>query len=194
MISREILNILAKRGRVEIIRTLKSYPGRDFTINELARTARIPTMTTWRTVKDLKRSALIRARKVGNSVIVSMTEDREKLRMLRLIPDTDPQRVAATNFSKMLAEHDWVSECRLFGSIGRGEYSPGDEVDVAVVYREDRIREEEARAKAREIAETLKQETNITVVPMCVPSKEMSRKGGLAAELRDKEVVFRRQE
>ena len=194
MISREILNILAKRGRVEIIRTLKSYPGRDFTINELARTARIPTMTTWRTVKDLKRSALIRARKVGNSVIVSMTEDREKLRMLRLIPDTDPQRVAATNFSKMLAEHDWVSECRLFGSIGRGEHSPGDEVDVAVVYREDRIREEEARAKAREIAETLKQETNITVVPMCVPSKEMSRKGGLAAELRDKEVVFRRQE
>ncbi len=192
MISREILSILARRGRVEIIRTLKSYPGRDFTINELARTARIPTMTTWRTVNDLKKSGLVRARKVGNSVIVSITDDRDRLRMLRLIPDTDPQRVAAATYSRLLADHDWVTECRLFGSIGRGEHSPGDEVDVAVIFREDRIQESEARAKAKDIADALKGETNITIVPLCVPSKEMSRKGGLAAELRDKEVVFRR--
>jgi predicted nucleotidyltransferase/predicted transcriptional regulator len=194
MISREILMILSKRGRVEIIRTLKSYPGRDFTINELARTARIPTMTTWRAVKDLKGAGFVRARKVGNSMIVSITEDREKLRMLRLIPDTDPQRVAATTYSRLLAEHDWVSECRLFGSIGRGEHSPGDEVDVAVIFREDLIQEGDARTKAREAAEALRGDTNITIVPMCVPSKEMSRKGGLAAELRDKEVVYRREE
>jgi len=192
MISREILTTLAKRGRVEIIRTLKSYPGRDFTINELARTARIPTMTTWRTVKDLKKSGFVSARKVGNSVIVSITDDREKLRMLRLIPDTDPQRVAALTYSKLLAEQDWVSECRLFGSIGRGEHAPGDEVDIAVVFREDIIPEGEARTKAKSIADSLKGETNITIVPMCVPLKEMSRKGGLAAELRDKEVVFSR--
>jgi len=194
MISREILITLAKRGRVEIIRTLKSYPGRDFTINELARTAQVPTMTAWRTVKDLKESGFIRVKKVGNSAIVAITEDREKLRTLRLIPDTDPQRVAAITYSRTLAEYDWVSEGRLFGSIGRGEHSPGDEVDVAVIFRDDRIHEDEARSRAKEIAETIKASTNITIVPLCVPSKEMSRKGGLAAELRDKEVIFRRQD
>jgi hypothetical protein len=94
----------------------------------------------------------------------------------------------------MLAAHDWVSECRLFGSIGRGEHSPGDEVDVAVIFREDMIAEGEARSMAKDIAESLKGETNITIVPLCVPLRDMSRKGGLAAELRDKEVVFRRED
>jgi hypothetical protein len=30
------------------------------------------------------------------------------------------------------------------------------------------------------------------VVPLCISGKEMSRKSGLATELRDKEVIFRR--
>lgn len=184
--------ILAKRGRVEIIRTLKSYPGDDFTINDLARKAQVPTMTTWRAVKDLKKAGFVHARKVGNSVVISITEDRDRLRLLRMIPETDPQRVAALAYSRRMGEFDWVSECRLFGSIGRMEHAPGDEVDVAVVYKEDVINEEEARSKAREVAESLLAESNISVVPLCVPSKEMSRKGGLAAELRDKEIIFAR--
>ena len=192
MISHDILMTLARRGRVEIIRTLKSFPGRDFTINELARTAHLPTMTAWRTVRDLKKSGFVRARKVGNSVVVSMTEDRERLRVLKLIPDTDPQRVAAVTYSRLLATKGWVAECRLFGSIGRGEHSPGDEVDVAVIFNEE-ISEEEAKAEAKAAAEIVRADTNVVIVPLCVASKEMSKKGGLAAELRDKEVVFRRQ-
>jgi len=194
MISHEILMTLARSGRVEIIRTLKSYPGRDFTINELARTARVPTMTAWRTVRDLRKSGFVRTRRVGKAVVVSFTEDREKLRVLRLIPETDPQRVAALAYARMLSEKDWVAECRLFGSIGRGEHSPGDEVDVAVIYREENITEDEARSAAKREAETIRADTNIAIVPLCVPSREMSRKGGLAAELRDKEVIFRRPE
>lgn len=194
MISRDILVTLARRGRVEIIRTLKSYPDRDFTINDLARKAQVPTMTAWRAVTDLKKAGFVRARKVGNSVIVKVTEDKERLRILRMIPDTDPQRVAALTYSKRLALHDWVSECRLFGSIGRGEHAPGDEVDVAIVYKDDAIAEIEARAKAKELADSLFAETNIAVVPLCVPEREMSRKGGLAAELRDKEIIFARNE
>jgi len=193
VISRDILCTLARRGRIEIIRTLKSYPARDFTINELARAARIPTMTAWRAVAELKSAGFVRARKVGNATVVSITEDRDRLRTLRLIPETDPQRVAAVAFAERLAEHAWVSECRLFGSIGRGEHAPGEEVDVAVVFRDDEVSEEIARTKARDLAETIRLETNVVIVPMCVPSKEMSRRGGLAAELRDKEIVFRRQ-
>ncbi len=193
MISRDILMILARRGRVEIIRTLKSYPGEGFTINDLSRKSRVAAMTTWRAVRELKKAGFVKARKVGNSIIVSMADDKERLRLLRLIPETDPQRVAAIAYASQVSEYGWVDECRLFGSIGRGEHSPGDEVDVAVVYREDEIAEEEARERARDIAEKIRLDANIAIVPLCVPLKEMSRKGGLAAELRDKEIIFRRQ-
>jgi predicted nucleotidyltransferase len=192
LISAELIAVLAKKGRIELIRTLKAFPERDFTINELAKVSGVPTMTTWRAVKELKKSGFVRTRKVGNAVSVTMTDDREKLRTIRLVPETDPQRSAAIHFAKKLSQNDWVDECRLFGSIGRGEHAPGDDVDVAVIYSDDSVTAEQAKDRANEYAKQVKSETNVGVVPLCISSKEMSRRGGLATELRDKEIIFRR--
>lgn len=192
MISAELIGVLAKKGRIEMIRTLKAFPERDFTINEAAKAAGIPTMTAWRAVKDLKRVGMVKTRKVGNATSVAITDDRERLKTLRLVPETDPQRSAALAFAKRLGRNDWVQECRLFGNIGRGEHAPGDDVDVAVIFSEELIQAEQAKEQASEIASQLKQETNVFVVPLCISSKEMARKGGLATELRDKEVILRR--
>lgn len=193
MLSAELISVLAKRGRIDIIRTLKAFPGRDFTINELARVSKVPTMTVWRSVRDLKGIGLVRTRKFGNSTSVALTEDRDKLRSLRLVPDTDPQRTAARVFAMRLSENIWTSEFRLFGSIGRGEHSPGDEVDVAVVYDDGHISEGDAKSEAARVADEVRAETNVAIVPLCIAQREMARKGGLAAELRDREVIWRRQ-
>lgn len=192
MLSRGTIEILARRGRIDIIRTLKSYPERDFTINELAKTAKVPTMTAWRAVRELRKSGFVRTRRVGNALSVKITDDREKLRVLRLIPETDPQRTAALSFASKLGHNPWLVECRLFGSIGRGEHSPGDEVDVAVVYDDTATSEEAAKAAGADLAKAIGTETNVTIVPFTVALKEMGRKGGLAAELRDKEVIYKR--
>lgn len=192
MISSELIGILAKKGRIELIRALKAFPDRHFTINELARTSDVPTMTTWRAVKDLQKSGFVKTRKVGNAISVRITDDRDKLRTIRLVPETDPQRSAAVLFAKRLGQNQWVEECRLFGNIGRGEHAPGDDVDVAVIYSEANMTAEQARETAAEFAALVKSETNVSVVPLCISSKEMSRRGGLATELRDKEVIFRR--
>lgn len=191
MLSKEVLRTLAKSGRIDLIRTLKAYPDRDFTVNELARTARVPTMTAWRAVKELKRAGLVKTRKVGNATSVKITDDRERLRTLRMIPETDPQRGAALDFASRLGESPWLRECRLFGSIGRGEHSPGEEVDVAVVYDDQAVNEPEAREAASALAKSVMAETNVTIVPFTIALKEMGRKGGLASELRDKEVIWK---
>jgi predicted nucleotidyltransferase len=191
MLSKEVLRTLAKSGRIDLIRTLKAYPDRDFTVNELARTARVPTMTAWRAVKELKRAGLVKTRKVGNATSVKITDDRERLRTLRMIPETDPQRGAALDFASRLGESPWLRECRLFGSIGRGEHSPGEEVDVAVVYDDQAVNEPEAKEAASALAKSVMAETNVTIVPFTIALKEMGRKGGLASELRDKEVIWK---
>lgn len=192
MLSAELISILARKGRIDVIRTLKAFPDRAFTINELAKVANVPTMTTWRAVKDLKKVEVVRTRRFGNAISVSMTDDRERLRALRLVPDTDPQRSAARLFAAKLSHNPWTSELRLFGSIGRGEHSPGDEVDVAVVFDDGRISEAEAKSETGLAADEIKAETNVTIMPLCIAQKEMSRKGGLAAELRDREVIWKR--
>ncbi|OGS56889.1 MAG: hypothetical protein A3K60_01690 [Euryarchaeota archaeon RBG_19FT_COMBO_56_21] len=192
LISRDLLMILARRGRIEVIRTLKSFPDRDFTINELARTAKVPAMTTWRAVKELKKLGVVRTRKIGNSTSVTITEDRERLRTLRMVPDTDPQRAAARQYAQALGKEPWMTEARLFGSIGRGEHAPGDEVDIAIIFDDALVSEQDAKARAADAAQAVKNETNVTIVPLCVALKDMSRKGGLAAELRDKESIWSR--
>ncbi len=192
MISREMLQILARKGRVEVIRTLKAFPENDFTINELSRVAKIPAMTAWRGVRELKAAGVVRTRTVGNSISIRLSDDHEMLRTLRLIPDTDPQRTAAKRYAEILGKNSWLMECRLFGSIGRGEHAPGEEVDVAVIYDEMVVAEAQARESSAVTASQVKSETNVTIAPMCVPRKEMTRKGGLAAELRDKEIVWSR--
>lgn len=192
MLSAEMISILAKKGRIDIIRTLKAFPDRDFTINELAKASKVPAMTTWRSVKDLSKAGIVRTRKFGNAISISITEDREKLRVLRLVPDTDPQRSAAKVFAAKLSQHSWISEFRLFGSIGKGEHSPGEEVDVAVIYDDSRTSEADAKSEASLAADEVKSETNVTIMPLCIAQKDMARKGGLAAELRDREVIWRR--
>lgn len=192
MLSSETIRILARRGRIELLRTLRAYPDRDFTVNELARLSGIAPMTTWRAVAELKKAGFVRTRRIGNAIIVRITEDRDALRILRLVPETDPQRSAAKAFAQVLRELPWSRECRLFGSVSRGEHAPGDEVDVAVVYDDSMVSELEARKTASEIAQKIKAETNVTIVPLCVAGRDMARKGGIAAELRDKEIVWQR--
>jgi len=192
MMDQGLLVILARRGRIDIIRTLKSFPDRDFSINELARASGVPTMTTWRAVNELKGAKVINVRRVGNVRSVRITSDGSKLKMLRLVEDTDPQKASARMFAHQISENDWATECRLFGSIGRGEHIPGEEVDIAVVYDERLATEETVKEVVAQVARRLHEETNVTVVPLCVSMKDMARRGGLAAELRDKETVWAR--
>ncbi|UCE81403.1 MAG: nucleotidyltransferase domain-containing protein [Methanobacteriota archaeon] len=191
-LSQDVLAILARRGRIDVVRTLKSFPDTDFSINELARAAGVPVMTTWRAVNELKGAKIVKVRKVGNVRSVRITTDASTLRMLRLVEETDPQKAAARSFANMVSRNDWAMECRLFGSISRGEHIPGEEVDIAIVYDDGLASEEEAKATVARISERVLNETNVTVVPLCISTKEMSRKGGLAAELRDKETIWSR--
>jgi len=190
-LSRALIETLAKSGRIEILRTLKAHHDRQFTVNELSRTAGVPVMTTWRAVRDLKSVGLVRTRKVGNCLAVSITEDHAALRALKVVPDTDPQKAGALSFAKALAVHPWLVECKLFGTVGRGDHRPGEEVDVAVVYDDD-TPEETVRAESSRTAEDIREATGVSVVPLCVPSREMGRRGGLGSELRDKETIWER--
>jgi predicted nucleotidyltransferase len=194
LIDHDLLEVLARRGRVQLIRTLKSFPDRDFTINELSRASGVPTMTTWRAVDDLRRLTIVKVRKVGNAKAVRITGDEQKLRLLRLIEDTDPQKAAARRFASLISGLDWAVECRLFGSIGRGEHLPGEEIDIAVVFDDRAVSEQDAKATARATASEVKDETNVSVVPLCISVRDMGRKGGLASELRDKETIWSKKE
>jgi predicted nucleotidyltransferase len=191
-LTREFLKVLAGRGRVEIVRTLRAFPEREFTINGVARAAEVPVMTAWRAVRDLKAIGLVRTRRIGNATVVSLADDADRLRALRMLPEADPHKDAARMFAEEISGEAWAEECRLFGTVARGEHLPGEEVDIAVVYDGEAAGEEAVREHAQELSHRILGRTNVAIAPLCIEKKEMGRRGGLAAELRDKEVLWRR--
>jgi len=192
VLSRQLVEALAKSGRIEIVRTLKAQHDRSYTINELSRASGVPVMTTWRAVNELKGVGLVKTRRIGNAIAVTLSEDRELNRLLKLLPEVDPHRAAAEAYSKELSSNDWLVECKLFGAVGRGEHGPGEDVDVAVVYDDTKASEDDVRNLAAVAAEKMKERSGMTVAPLCVSAKQMSKKGGLASELRDKETIWPR--
>jgi len=191
-LTRDLLKVLAGSGRVEILRTLRAFPEDEFTVNGIARAAGVPVMTAWRATRDLKAVGLIRTRRVGNATVVSLTSDAEKLRVFRVLPEADPHKDAARMFADEVSGEPWAEECRLFGTVARGEHMPGEEVDVAVVYDGTVAGEEAVRSRAQEVSHAVLRKTNVAIAPLCIEKKEMGRRGGLAAELRDKEVLWRK--
>jgi len=191
-LTRDLLKVLASRGRVEILRTLRAFPEDEFTVNGIARAAGVPVMTAWRATKDLKAVGLIRTRRIGNATVVSLTSDVDRLRVLRVLPEADPHKDAARMFVDQVSGEPWAEECRLFGTVARGEHLPGEEVDVAVVYDGTVANEEAVRGRVQAVSRTVLARTNVAIAPLCIEKREMGRRGGLAAELRDKEVLWRK--
>jgi ribonuclease PH len=76
--------------------------------------------------------------------------------------------------------------------MARGDHSPGEEVDIAVIYDDASTSEAQVKAAAVQTATSLKEKTNISVVPFCISRSEMGRRGGLGSELRDKETIWKR--
>lgn len=188
-----LISALARSGRIDIIRTLKQYPERHFSINELARTSRIPVMTCWRAVKELQEQGLVDIEEISNSKIISLISTPDLNRLLRQIPDSDPHRYAGMQFSKNLQNVPGILEARLFGRVAKGDHTPDSEVDIAVVYDDITISREDVAAHIDRIAKEIQMLTGVDISPHLIRKDHLDQGRGFAAELRDKETIWKRE-
>jgi len=187
-----LISALARRGRIDIIRTLRQNPNSKLSINDLSRISRVPIMTCWRAVKELERLKILDIERVANSSIVTLSMSGELMRFLRQIPDSDPHRYAAIQFSHRMEDIPGISQTRLFGKVAKGDHAADSEADIAVVYDHIMISSEDATAHIARIADDIEATTGTRVVPHLVRMDHLEQARGFAAELRDKEIIWKR--
>lgn len=187
-----LISALARRGRIDIIRTLRQNPNRKLSINDLSRASRVPIMTCWRATKELEQLELLEIERVANSSIVTLRMTGDLMRFLRQIPDSDPHRYAAIQFSQRMEEVPGISQTRLFGKVAKGDHAADSEADIAVVYDHMMISSEDATAHIARIAHEIESTTGTRVVPHLVRMDHLEQGRGFAAELRDKEILWKR--
>jgi hypothetical protein len=125
---------LGKAGRVETLDFFLAHPRRRLTINELARTAKLPVATAWRAVQDLSDLGLVLVDRIGNAAIVRLNEGSPATRALQALEVPDPQTMAFESFREHVRRSVPRVTVSLFGSVDRGDAKPSSDVDAHVVY------------------------------------------------------------
>ncbi|MDI6708897.1 MAG: nucleotidyltransferase domain-containing protein [Candidatus Thermoplasmatota archaeon] len=168
-----VLDVLGRKSAREIIYIFQKYPRREFTINELAREAKVPVMSCWRAVKDLERLGVVTTRKIGKSTAVTLNSDSIILKSLTKL--VDPYWKAAEDFAKSVAKIKGVKFCYLFGSVAKGAHKPGSDVDVAVIYDNSILSEKALDNATTEIMSELLEKMRMKVIPLWLTTKEFEK-------------------
>ena len=71
----EAFELLKYKGARRLFETLIRFRGRQFTINELAKTAALPFTTTWKILKKFEIAGIIETTLIGRSRIISYKEN-----------------------------------------------------------------------------------------------------------------------
>lgn len=130
----EALQLIKYSGSRKMLETLVRFPNRQFTINELAKVAEVPFVSTWRLVKMWEPAGLIETGRVGRSITVKLRKSDYLDSILTLLKiSKSPQSFTVHALRDLLAKETAVKEAYLFGSVARGGETLASDIDVALL-------------------------------------------------------------
>ena len=120
-----------KRSR-ELLSPLLEFPKRKFTINELAKYAKVPFGTAWNTIRDWEATGVVQTEKVGRAIAVTLGGGPylEIVKKMVEMPPS-PQRLALPSIISRM-RGGGVREAYLFGSVAKGTEKPESDIDLAI--------------------------------------------------------------
>ncbi|MFA6328623.1 MAG: nucleotidyltransferase domain-containing protein [Candidatus Micrarchaeia archaeon] len=132
----EAFELLTYKGARQLFGTLRAFPQRQFTINELAKTARLPFTTTWKLVQKFERASIVEVALVGKSRAVKYRKSPFSgviEGILRL--SVSHQALSIPALRRLLKAKTGISSAYLFGSVASGQERLESDVDVALLIK-----------------------------------------------------------
>lgn len=130
----EAFELLTYKGAKPLFDTLRKYPARQFTINELAKSAGLPFTTTWKLVQKFQRADIIELGKLGKSRIVKCKDSPFSKRLADILKlSISPQALSLPELKRILKEKKAVREAYLFGSVASKKENLESDIDVALL-------------------------------------------------------------
>ncbi len=130
----DAVELLSYSGARELFLTLRAYPKRQFTINELSKTARLPFTTTWKLVRKFELAQIVEVSTIGKSRAVGYKESPySKLVSDILKMSVSPQTLALPELKRILRAKKGVLEAYLFGSVALKKEKLESDIDIALL-------------------------------------------------------------
>lgn len=129
----EALELLTHKGARPLFETLQTYPRRQFSINALSKTAKLPFTSTWKLVQKFERAHIVDVTPIGKSRVVQYQDTPySKLVATILRMSVSTQALSLPELKRILREKEAVKEAYLFGSVAIKKEKLESDIDVAL--------------------------------------------------------------
>jgi len=130
----DAVELLSFKGSRKIFETLRAYPKRQFSINELSKAAGVPFSTCWKLVGMFEKSQVASAATIGNTRAVSYKESPFSALVAKILHlSASVQTLSLSGLKRELRGKKGLKEAYLFGSVAAGNETLESDVDVALL-------------------------------------------------------------
>ena len=161
----EAFELLKYKGARRLFETLIRFRGRQFTINELAKTAALPFTTTWKILKKFEIAGIIETTLIGRSRIISYKENEfSKLLKEILKLSKSPQRLSLKELKRILRKKKQIKEAYLFGSVAIGKERLESDIDIGLLLRK--------HFDLHTLLSEMHEKYSVTIIPLTFDDKD----------------------
>jgi len=133
------LGLVKGTGRAALLGKLAEFPGRQFTIRELAIAAGVPYASAWLAVRDWMEAGVVSFSRVGKATVVALRSAAYARKLLGAVAVPSVQSEAAAWLGKKLGKEKGVSRAVVFGSVAEGREKWESDLDLAVVAKDKKV-------------------------------------------------------
>src|SRR3989338_2031217 len=162
----EAFELLTYNGARQLFETLRYYPKRQFSINELAKTAKLPFTTTWKLIQKFERAQIVDVVLIGKSRAVQYKERSpfSQLILKILALSKSPQALSIPELKRLLRAKEEIARAYLFGSVARNQEKLESDVDIALFVKK--------KIDTSSFVSSIYEKYGVKVVPITFDSRE----------------------
>lgn len=140
---RVLEKIIGKKSKIKILRLLLNNKEQEYCLDGITKYTGVSCGTIYPSLKELLEARVITQRKVGRSLLYTINKNHILFPQIKELIQLEKKslRIVAEQFVASLDKKGIVAII-LFGSVARAEFNEKSDIDILIVYRHKKIKEE----------------------------------------------------
>jgi predicted nucleotidyltransferase len=140
---RVLEKIIGKKSKIKILRLLLNNIEQEYCLDDITKYTGVSCGTIYPSLKELLEARVITQRKVGRSLLYTINKNHILFPQIKELIQLEKKslRIVAEQFVASLDKKGIVAII-LFGSVARAEFNEKSDIDILIVYRHKKIKEE----------------------------------------------------
>ena len=163
---------MGKKSKVKILRLLIRDDDREYCLDDIAKSTGMSCGTIYPSLNELLETRIILQRKAGRSLLYKINKNHTMFNKIKELIDLEKNSLLsiAKEFVSTLTK-DTISAIVLFGSVARGEITEKSDIDLLVIYKNER-----AKKQVRALGDKILDNYDIHIVPLFLTQKEIEER------------------